>query len=304
MSAPAPDRPLRILQQNTGLLYLGHRGWMPRKAALRRLIEELRDGDWDLVALSEVFRLSERDRIVEALADRYPHVVFGPEGGRFPPRLNGGLLLLSRQPLEHPRFLVCRDSAGIDAWANKGVAAARWNPAGWPAPLLLAFSHTQNPDATGPEANRAVTAAQLAEIGAWLQAEADPREPVLFFGDLNTDAHDRTLTAAPRAPESYRHLRRQLPGFVDLWEVLAPEGAPGITFDDAGTFRQGMARPFDHPGRHQRGQRIDHFLARAGRTGQPGWRAVRVELLPFEPGLELSDHYGLSLELQGWEPAP
>lgn len=301
LTVSIPIRPLRILQQNTALLYIGHRGWMPRKAALRRLIETLQAGDWDLVALSEVFRLSERDQLVDALKKTLPHVVYGPEGSRFPPRLPGGLLLLSRFPLMEPRFCVCRDNAGVDSWANKGLLLARWRMPHWPASLVLALAHTQNPDAMGLEMNRDVTQRQVEEMGRFIAAETEETDAILLMGDLNTDAHERQRTAAPRAKNTYAHLRMQFKGYADLWTNLAPADAPGITFDDAGTFREGMSRSFEHPGRYRKGQRLDYFLARNGTQGGPVYRDIQVEVLQHEPGLEISDHYGLSVSVDGWK---
>lgn len=296
-------RSLRIFQQNTGLIPVPHRGWMPRKAVVRRLIEHLRQEDWDVVGLTEVFRHSERDMIVEALADRLPHVVYGPEATNFPPRFSGGGLLLSRYPLSEHRSYVCRNSTGVDALCNKGLIMARIHPEHLPGPICIALSHTQNPDANGLESNRDVTRKQLEELGNFLASELDPAECVLLMGDLNTDAYERTKTMPPQTKGTYVHLRMQFPGFQDLWRTRGDSKSAGITFDDHSTFRTGVPLSFEADERDRRGQRLDYFLARRARAWKPLWSKVKVRILGFDKDLEISDHYGLEIAILDHEDA-
>jgi hypothetical protein len=285
-------QPLRILQQNTGLIAIAHRGWMPRKSVVRKLIAELKHGNWDVVALSEVFRHSERDLIVEGLREVLPHKIYGPDASTFPPRFSGGLLLLSRFPLTRPRFYVCRNSSGVDSWCNKGMLLAHIRPQTLSSDLVLGLCHTQNPDAAGLESVRDITARQLEELGRFVEFETSADDSVLLMGDFNTDFHERACK------HTYPHMMMQFKGFEDLWNKYGMRDDPGITFDDHCTFRHGNHLEFDSAARFKQGQRLDYFLYRQGTKYNLLFDKVEVDIPVYEPGFALSDHYGLSLDIK------
>jgi hypothetical protein len=177
-------------------------------------------GGFAIVALSEVFSETGRERLVELLEAEYPYRVEFL-GSRKLHRLDSGLMLLSRLPLSaiadsipfrtirvrastdagsepeqaaaFVRFVEFDDCASKDCWAAKGVGYVRVALSG--RPLHLFFTHMQasygSDDEEGRRATFAARASQRVQMGSFIQAVAgdDLRqgENALVIGDLNVD---------------------------------------------------------------------------------------------------------------------
>jgi endonuclease/exonuclease/phosphatase family metal-dependent hydrolase len=122
----------------------------------------------------------------------------------------------------------------------------------------------------------AARVAQLALIGPWL-AQLSPAAAVLC-GDLNFDDFD--AREADVLDDAY----------VDVWPLLHP-GEPGYTIDSAKNPMRGggpKARV-----KHQR--RLDRVFVRGERIVPTSIALVGTE--PIAPGVHVSDHFGLAVDL-------
>lgn len=219
-SQPGPsnsrsDEQVRIGVLNTKMLPFSSAG---RRAEV--LAERILAGEFAVVALSEVFSESGRERLVELLGESHPYRIEFL-GSRKLHRLDSGLMLLSRYPLlpipdtiphrtlrvrgrtpagsdpdsaaAYVRFEEFGDCARFDCWAAKGVGYVRIDLSG--RPLHLFFTHMQasygSDDDRGERETAGVRANQRSEIVEFVTRVAGAGlahgESALLVGDLNVD---------------------------------------------------------------------------------------------------------------------
>lgn len=165
---------IRLLTFNT--LFLGRP--RPRLRALSQAFEGM---GLDVVCLQEILWR----RHLSSIATQFPHAAYIPCG----PAVKGGLVTLSRWPLEEPRYLDYRVRSGrrpdvLHRLVRKGVLITRISIGG--RPVTVANAHVlANPTGDWSRSNpyaRAEEAAlnQLAE-----GVSMDHREPLLVVGDFN-----------------------------------------------------------------------------------------------------------------------
>lgn len=174
----------------------------------------------DVVVLQEAFSSEAR-----AIATRagYAYVVYGPGSAdqapayaessmadRYPWKGEGlgayvssGLVLMSDHPITNIRRAAFPRTAcaGYDCLANKGVLLARIDVPGLALPVEMMTAHmnsripTRTPIA---HANQAFDR-QMAALDRFVAANADPRLPMIFGGDLNLDADPQRIAALRRS---------------------------------------------------------------------------------------------------------
>lgn len=139
---------------------------------------------YDVIVFSEAFDDDEREVLLRGLAPEYPHATRVVGRDKFLAQ-DGGVIIVSRWPIEAEAQEVFRAYSGSDGQADKGVLYARIRKQG--RPWHLFGTHLQ----AGPEAaprKVADRAAQMTQLRAFLEARAIPSdEPVLICGDLNVD---------------------------------------------------------------------------------------------------------------------
>jgi hypothetical protein len=266
MSTVDIEANVRIYGQNMGLFYVvAPYAGTERDKALGKLMAELRSEEFDVVGLSEMWHLADRERILREVGDIYPYHVEGPDetdaldvaafaggaaaGGAaaaatgVPPvagaigggilgsslLLDGGLFLLSRHKIIASDGTIYRTCAGEDCGSEKGALHARIQPLGLPCPIDIFLSHTQNltPKIDQSKA-RSALAAQVRHLGAFVQSCRDHRYPALLLGDLNVDGLD------PNDPGLLAHLYAELEPTEDLLPTFKPPaGAPAPKHPEA-----------------------------------------------------------------------
>jgi endonuclease/exonuclease/phosphatase family metal-dependent hydrolase len=144
---------------------------------------------YDVLALQELFINRYRDALLAELADTYPHRsdLVGRDGARdLPWRQDGGIIILSRHPIERRATLTFDDvCAGTDCLADKGVAYAAIRI----ADRLIHVFATHAQSSYGGARAPGIRAAQFALLRDFIAAQQIPHhEVVIIAGDLNVDA--------------------------------------------------------------------------------------------------------------------
>jgi hypothetical protein len=294
------DVGLKVLAQNMGLFHLvpPYRG-KERDRALERLIEILRDEQYDVVGLSEMWHYADRHRILGALGGLYPYHLEGPNEFDLE-ALDGGLLLLSRHKIVEWHGTVYRQCAGEDCGSNKGALHARIRILGQPCDYDLFLSHAQNltPLIGSEAAARRALKGQLRHLGAFVRACHDPRNPALLIGDLNVDQlHDKEFEEGHDRQHLYDYLRHALGHPIDLNPDVATSEAESSRVS---SFNTGNADrvPNDPQRFGPDAQRLDYLLAWPGALFEPTFGKGEVMVYQSNPGRDLSDHYGIRVTLE------
>jgi hypothetical protein len=332
---------LRIYGQNMGLFYkIAPYAGTERDHALGKLIAEMRAQKFDVVGLSEIWHLADRERILGEVGDLYPYHLDGPDeadladvaafaggaalggaataviggpviagavaGGALGEEslLDGGLFLLSRHKIIATDATIYRQCAGEDCGSEKGALHARIQPQGFPCPIDIFLSHTQNltPNIDQKKA-RSTLAAQVRHLGAFVHSCRDHRYPALLLGDLNVDGLDKN------DPGLLAHLYAELQPTEDLMPTYKPPpGAPPPLHPNAtseqdeshiSSFNDGNdSRPINDPARFgDAAERLDYQFSWSGTLCTPTYTDRDVVIYQSSPGRDLSDHYGTQTRL-------
>lgn len=137
---------------------------------------------YDCIVFSEAFDGAVRKKLLAGLRADYPHAtrILDPKLRGFKIE-NGGVIILSRHPIEAEDQKGFPVSAGSDKLAAKGVLYARIKKAG--RRYHVFGSHTN-----AEKSKAAVRAKQFAVIKAFIDSKKIPRtEAVIIAGDLNVD---------------------------------------------------------------------------------------------------------------------
>lgn len=146
-------------------------------------------GRHDVLILTEAFADRPREWLLERLRGEYPHAT-RVVSGRNPLRQDGGVVILSRWPIEREAQVVYSRAAGVDRLAEKGAVYARVRKQGQVVHVVGTHLQSGRPDQPTRAAARAAQARQLRAFVEGLHLPAD--EPLLLGGDFNVD-----LTLAP-----------------------------------------------------------------------------------------------------------
>ncbi|OWY21440.1 hypothetical protein C7N43_24820 [Sphingobacteriales bacterium UPWRP_1] len=136
---------------------------------------------YDAIIFSEAFYNSARRTLLEGLAPEYPYhtqVLNNPETIE-----DGGVIIVSRWPIEFTNQLIYNNCEGEDCFASKGVMYARINKLG--RTYHLFGTHMQ---AWKSDAKVSVRQEQLQQVKQFINQQQIPDgEPILIGGDLNVD---------------------------------------------------------------------------------------------------------------------
>lgn len=292
----AVDRPLRLVVWNTFLLPglgRGDRGWLGSRLASRRAGEvgAALGADYDVAALSEVWRAADRERLRGAWASvgGDPQVIAGVDGpGELLRRGSGLATVVDGPAVVRTERLAYRAREprhrGIDAWQRKGaLAVAIAGPDGRELEVIsthLAIGGWLDPG-EDHRRGREVRRGQIAELVAFARGFHRDPATLLVVGDLNVIA----------GTEEYDDLCAALGelGLVDWWPLVG--SGPGATHD---------------PGDPGSAIRIDHAFGPPPATSPLVPTVLCTRRFPWpnapsspadQPRDELSDHLALHLEL-------
>ena len=261
----------RILTFNTwGTPYAKHH--TQRMTAIASRILELAP---DVIALQEMYRESDRQRMTNALQAVYPYQHYFASG-----LLGSGLMTFSRFPISDAVFYRFRMAGKPekfwrgDYFAGKGIGLTRVETADGPVNVFNCHTHAQYEDATDNE-YAAYTNSNLYETARLVHRYAD--SPTILCGDLNTRP-DRL---------GYR-LVTQLAALDDAYALTYP-GETGYTFHQ------------QNPYVASKSERLDYILLH-------GLRANTIDITLTEKLTEhgaaraYSDHYGLLAGVEITDP--
>ncbi len=222
----------------------------------------------DVVCLQEILWR----RYPSSVAADFPHAAYVPRG----PALKGGLLTLSRWPIEEPRYLEYRVRSGrrpdlLHLLLRKGLLITRISVAG--RPVTVVNTHLlANPAGDWSRSNPYARAEEAALDQLARAVSADRRDPLVVVGDFNV----------PRGS----WLLDEFLAKVGLRDVLAGDCRP--------TYRPTPKIPSPAA--------LDHVLVRPTPSEK---MAVKAELvfqermsLPGGRAIHLSDHFGIEASIK------
>jgi endonuclease/exonuclease/phosphatase family metal-dependent hydrolase len=231
----------------------------------------LRDSDYDVIFLQEVFNTTPKFIIADYLKKNFPHQdELGKWRGRPWKILSSGNFVASRYPFKVLDWNFYDSCFTADCFASKGVLLIELSlPQGKKA--QVAMSHLQAMDLP---LTRSIREQQLLQIRELLTRYRKPNIPQFLVGDLNIDANN-----------------------IDEYEkalaVLGMESAPlQGELDHTSGFRVDC---YKTPGTENNGKWIDHVWIRPNESSARVLeRRVRAYSGPLA-GIDcpLSDHYGL-----------
>lgn len=221
---------------------------------------------YDAIVLQEAFSDRHRERIVTELADQYPYRtrVLGRDGLI---RQDGGVVILSRWPIEHEDQRLFGDAcAGTDCLAQKGVLYARIEKAG-------RRYHLFGLHAQADPSRASVRERQLRIVNEFVANQRIPRDqPVLIGGDVNVDL----LTDAQS--DEYSRM-------IEMLDVAHPPLAHGT--EELPTWDAATNSMLDGPARGH----LDYVLYSRAHL-KPVWSVNEVRFVR-EGGRDLSDHHAV-----------
>ena len=272
----------------------------------------------DVIGLTEVWDESFAERLKNELSDLYPYVAVGSFesnvgvavatillGGLVIPTaiwaaliasgatniIGSGLVLMSRHPFDsEPVFHPYMSESGFDAWAEKGVLAARIQVPSISATVGVLLTHLQ---ADSDKADvRREQLSELASIIAHFRLSS-PRMALLAMGDFNVIGEDSNR----QQTHEYKYMIEQL-GLSDTWRVQRP-GDLGVTSD--GKYND-LIKQFDEENVSQ--TRLDYIFYDPAPSYYVDCKPKCCKLLKYQSAKgigsenvrDLSDHYGLLAE--------
>jgi endonuclease/exonuclease/phosphatase family metal-dependent hydrolase len=234
----------------------------PRMEAIGAWLER---SDYDVVCLQEVMAPG-MARLLARLAASFPHRQYSGGG-----LIKGGLVLLSRRPIAHRRFVRFPLTRPVrpELLMRKGAQVALLHTAAGPIAIVNThLSANRDDDWTPKNRFSAVARAELGTLAAVL-GTLDPSVPAVVTGDLN--------------------LPRTAPALAEFCATAGLRDA--MAGDERPTYRPTPSWP-NPPA-------FDHVLVRGGLSAT--CRLVLEDdtiTLPDGRTVYLSDHYGVAADLR------
>jgi endonuclease/exonuclease/phosphatase family metal-dependent hydrolase len=232
-------------------------------ARARAIAEVLRREYFDVMCLEKAFDGRARDAIAAALASDYPHR-YGPVNldGSFI-TMNGGVWVLSRNPMKLEAQIQYDDCDDVECFSRKGAMLLSGEIDHRPFQLIA--THLQGDDT--PEFNpphQRVREAQLRQLAKELLPRARADVPLVYCGDFST----RRFTSFANIAETS--------DYRDMLSTLSAENgpAPRITLKDDCTHND-LATDDTY-----RWDEMDYILLRQPRSGPRitgAWREIVFE---------------------------
>lgn len=277
---PTP-KTLKILSWNVYLLPNPPFIFGNQNRRCTEIIPVLKNGDWDVVVLQEVFMKKHARKITEGVKTVYPYH-YGPIGKKGLFGQNSGVLVLSRIPAECVDSLIfAGDCRGGDCFADKGAIFLEFNKNG--ERFQVVGTHMQSGDSPMAQAIRTDQYQQICTklMDPYKQSQI----PQFLVGDLNTDQKGMSYG---RMLKSFA-VKNSADGFPHAYTYDTENNELAISEDQNNPCRQVLDYILF---RHNRsGLKVQSYAVRAFR------KQVRSKTL------ELADHFAVeSAFLLGSEP--
>jgi endonuclease/exonuclease/phosphatase (EEP) superfamily protein YafD len=182
-----PDKSTPSIGDSSQLNVLAYNVWALLPGLVSRSVSErltlLKDklDGYDAIVLSELFDNSNRETLLNALKTQYPYQTNVVD--RWGALEDGGVVIISRWPIESEKQITYQQCDSDDCSAAKGVMYAGINKQGQKYHLF--GSHTQ---AWDKPQNQATRASQFSEMKNFIDAQnITTDEAVIIAGDLNVD---------------------------------------------------------------------------------------------------------------------
>ncbi|NIR43877.1 MAG: hypothetical protein GWN99_07865 [Gemmatimonadetes bacterium] len=264
-----------------------------KRRRLRRLSDALASLDADIIVLQEMFDVRARRRLLGQLCPPYDTT---PDARRWrrilglmPIDATGGLLVLSRLPIEDARFIPHPADLGTkpdERLGRKGAMIVRVETALGPLTVLAIHLYA----GTKPK-DSLVRLAQLEPLLRTLESETDGT-PVILAGDINTSP----TMAYPAPPGPENPLTPEYAALIDagFTDPLPPNPTPASRSATWVPSRNRYAAlPYQET---KTDERYDYVLVRPDSARE--WRVKETETVLDGTGAYLSDHVGVMVELE------
>jgi len=184
-----------------------------RATAIGNLLSE---SDYDVLVFQEAFCPLARKKIKELLSSKFPYSIGPANQKKLSMRINSGLWIFSKYPIDETHSIVFKNKTGVDALSRKGALLIELNVNG--QLIQIAGTHLQN---AGGSSIRHAQCSEFAE--RLLKPNAKEGVPQILCGDFNINrqhpesyqfmltalnAHDGELTSAQKY--SYDRLNNDL----------------------------------------------------------------------------------------------
>jgi endonuclease/exonuclease/phosphatase family metal-dependent hydrolase len=183
--------PLEILTWNIWMMPPAVLQSPKNEARAAAIATELLARDYDILCLEKAFDSGARVVLEQQLGARYPHR-YGPindHGGILPPKINGGVWVLSKVPLTPVHTIEFHEHAGAESFSRKGAILLRGAWEGHAFQLIA--THLQGETAIDSN-HQKIRDHQISQISDELIApHVDPKVPLFLCGDFNTERRDR-----------------------------------------------------------------------------------------------------------------
>ena len=189
---------------------------------------------YDAIVFSELFDNSRRSTFLNALKTEYPYQTNVVD--RSGSIEDGGVLIVSRYPIDTESQIAYSDCDAEDCMSAKGVIYANINKGG--NPYHVFGSHTQ---AWNAEKNQATRLSQFQQMRNFIDSRnISSSEPVIIAGDLNVDKINfqqeyNTMLNVLSAEEAPRNggYASSYNGNVNAWTDGAPEDLDYVLYSTA-----------------------------------------------------------------------
>jgi endonuclease/exonuclease/phosphatase family metal-dependent hydrolase len=274
---------LKILAWNIWMMPSWTRASPKNEARARAIGEELAKLDFDIIVFIKAFDATARRALRDKLGARFPHR-YGPlnfQGSVL--KINGGVYVLSRVPLEVVKEIQWQNSKGVESMSRKGAMLLRGEIEG--RKFQLIGLHMQGESEPGDH-NQGVRNQQIAQLAAQLvTTTSDPAVPLFICGDFNTQRRDHSDPFAEAPAYSAMLDRLGATNRPDFGETLNDRRAQ----NDLATEDTGRVAELDYILVRDAGQAITgkwHVL----KLRHPGWDGLNGRR-------DLAYRYGVCCEL-------
>ena len=146
-----------------------------RATAIGNLLSK---SDYDVLVFQEAFCPSARKKIKELLSSKFPYAVGPANQKKFSMKINSGLWIFSKFPIEETHSIVYKSKTGVDALSRKGALLIELNVNG--QLIQIAGTHMQN---AGGASIRHAQCTEFAE--RLLKPHTKEGVPQILCGDFN-----------------------------------------------------------------------------------------------------------------------
>ena len=236
-----------------------------RKKQTKRLpeiISYLKNSDFDIVVLQEVFDVQMKNKLAKQLVYTYPYIQLPIKKG-IGIKLSNGIMILSKFPIDYKCHTRFEDSEGTDKMAQKGcvLISVNINNEEW----LIAGTHLNS-------TSQKIRDLQYAQIQKTIiKPYITDKEPFILAGDLNTSKNT----------SSYAKM-------MELFQLRCPElnEQRPFTYDSKNSWNQANYNVW-----------IDYLLHNLNEKNILKHYIIRPTMVFKNKTMDLADHYGIALKI-------